>query len=135
MRLEDLLPYLCGVPGRPPEVARHWLAPSLPRRSSTSRVAQIERLRVDRTLYQLCGWSSGDRLPSEATFSRAFAEFADSAMHETLIARTLKDHLVGHISRDAGDAARNPCRRLRLRRRRGTATKGRRASRQLTMMA
>ena len=31
--------------------------------------------------------------------------FADSALasrlHETLIARTLKDHLVGHISRDA----------------------------------
>ena len=115
VRLEDLLPYLCGLPGRPPEdraaLARAFLAKACPVLDTgavfdipTTR-ALIERLRVDRTLYQLCGWSSGDRLPSEATFSRAFAEFADSALasrlHETLIARTLKDHLVGHISRDA----------------------------------
>jgi hypothetical protein len=44
-------------------------------------------------------------LPSEATFSRAFAEFAASALpsrvHEALIAQTQKDRLVGHISRDS----------------------------------
>ena len=32
VRLEDLLPY-----DAPQRIARHWLAPSLPRRSSTSR--------------------------------------------------------------------------------------------------
>lgn len=107
VRLEDLLPYLCGLPGRPPEdraaLARAFLAKAVFDIPTTR--ALIERLRVDRTLYQLCGWSRGDRLPSEATFSRAFAEFADSALasrlHEALIKRTLKDHLVGHISRDA----------------------------------
>ena len=89
MRLEDLLPYLCGLPGRPPEdraaLARAFLAKACPVLDTgavfdipTTR-ALIERLRVDRTLYQLCGWSSGDRLPSEATFSRAFAEFAEFA--------------------------------------------------------
>ena len=107
VRLEDLLPYLRGLPGRPPAdraaLARAFLAKAVFDIPTTR--ALIERLRVDRTLYQLCGWRRGNRLPSEATFSRAFAEFADSALasrlHETLIARTLKDHVVGHISRDA----------------------------------
>ena len=65
----------------------------------------IERLQVDTTLRRLCGWERIGALPSEATFSRAYAEFADCGLparvHEALIARTLKDHLVGHISRDA----------------------------------
>src|SRR5207253_2284356 len=41
----------------------------------------------------------------EATFSRAFAEFAHGHVperaHEALIERTLEDHLIGHIARDA----------------------------------
>ena len=36
----------------------------------------IERLEVDSKLRRLCGWSSVRAVPSEATFSRAFAEFA-----------------------------------------------------------
>ena len=44
-------------------------------------------------------------IPSEATFSRAFAEFAEGALpsllHEALIANTMQDQLVGHLSRDA----------------------------------
>ncbi len=44
-------------------------------------------------------------IPSEATFSRAFSDFADSALpsrlHEALIDKTLRDHLVGHVSRDS----------------------------------
>ena len=65
----------------------------------------IERLEVDGRLCRLCGWSGAGRLPSEATFSRAFSEFAESRLanrlHETLIARTMDGHLVEHISRDA----------------------------------
>ena len=65
----------------------------------------IERLEVDGRLCRLCGWSGAGRLPSEATFSRAFSEFAESGLasrlHETLIARTMDGHLVEHISRDA----------------------------------
>ena len=38
----------------------------------------IERLEVDGRLCRLCGWSGAGRLPSEATFSRAFSEFAES---------------------------------------------------------
>jgi hypothetical protein len=53
----------------------------------------------------LCGWSRPSEVPSEATFSRAFAEFAESELpsrlHEALIEQTHADRLVGHISRDA----------------------------------
>jgi len=45
------------------------------------------------------------QIPSEATFSRVFAEFAESRLcervHEALIKRTLSDHLFGHISQDS----------------------------------
>jgi len=44
-------------------------------------------------------------LPSEATFSRAFKEFAESelgdAVHAALVKEYLSDQLIGHISRDA----------------------------------
>ena len=44
-------------------------------------------------------------LPSESTFSRAFDEFARSALlqrvHANMIQATLGEQLIGHISRDA----------------------------------
>jgi hypothetical protein len=65
----------------------------------------IERLIADRTLRRLCGWEHPGQVPSEATFSRAFAEFAEGGMparvHESLIKKTHAERLVGHISRDA----------------------------------
>jgi hypothetical protein len=65
----------------------------------------IERLEVDKQLRRLCGWERPGQVPSESTFSRAFAEFAESELpsrvHEALIKRTHKDRLVGHLSRDA----------------------------------
>ena len=81
VRLEDLLPYLCGLPGRPPEdravLARAFLAKAVFNIPTTR--ALIERLRVDRTLYRLCGCNGVGRLPSEATFSRAFASLEPTA--------------------------------------------------------
>ena len=65
----------------------------------------IERLTVDKQLRRLCGWEHPGELPSEATFSRAFAEFARSELpsrvHEALIKRSYEDRLVGHLSRDS----------------------------------
>ena len=56
--------------------------------------ALIERLAVDATLRRLCGWERACLVPSEATFSRAFAEFTDAQLahraHAALIERTLK---------------------------------------------
>jgi len=67
--------------------------------------ALLDRLAHDPTLRRLCGWESLQDLPSEATFSRAFAEFAagqlPQAIHEALVKEALGEKLVGHVSRDA----------------------------------
>ena len=71
----------------------------------TTTRALIERLAIDPPLRRLCGWSRAGEVPSEATFSRAFSTFADSALpsrlHEALIDETLRDHLIGHVWRDS----------------------------------
>ena len=110
--------------------------------------ALIERLEVDKTLRRLCGWSHRGEIPSEVTFSRAFAEFSQSALsarlHEAPIEKTLGDHLVGHVSRDvtAIEAREKPARKPRKpKRKRGHPRKGeerprerRRVERQLKMI-
>jgi Transposase DDE domain/Transposase domain (DUF772) len=96
-----------GLPGRPPcdraALARAFVAKAVIGLPTTSML--IERLTVDKQLRRLCGWEHPGELSSEATFSRAFAEFAlselPSRLHEALIKRTYEDRLVGHISRDA----------------------------------
>ena len=96
-----------GLPGRPLKdrfaLARAFVAKAVMNIPTTS--ALIERLRSDATLRRLCGWERAYAVPSESTFSRAFAEFAMSGLptvlHEALIAWTHKDRLVGHISRDS----------------------------------
>lgn len=66
--------------------------------------ALIERLTMDRALKRLCGFSMWKEVPDEATFSRAFAEFAEAKLaervHESLVKHYLGDSLIGHISRD-----------------------------------
>ena len=61
----------------------------------------VERLRTEGLLRRLCGWEAAGGVPSEATFSRAFAEFAASdlpgRLHEALLDRTLEGHLAGHV--------------------------------------
>jgi hypothetical protein len=106
-RIEAFVQMWPGLPGRPQEdrhaLARAFVAKAVLNLATTSGL--IERLAVDATLRRLCGWERASEVPSESTFSRAFAEFAASALpsriHEALIKRTHKDRLVGHISRDA----------------------------------
>lgn len=106
-RVEDFLHHWRGVVGRPLEdraaLARSFVAKATFNIPMTTML--IERLLVDKTLRRLCGWERLGEVPSESTFSRAFAEFAESALpsrlHEALIKRTHADRLVGHISRDS----------------------------------
>ena len=106
VRVERLLASL-QLRGRPQNdraaVARAFIAKAV--FDITTTRALIERLANDWTLRRLCGWNSVRAIPSEATFSRAFSEFADSALpsrlHEALLEATMQDHLVGHVSRDS----------------------------------
>ncbi|MBF0477042.1 MAG: transposase [Deltaproteobacteria bacterium] len=70
----------------------------------TTRVL-IDRLSTDNQMRTICGWTSKGRVPSESTFSRAFAEFSEDQLveriHSALIAKYLSDKLIGHISRDS----------------------------------
>ena len=95
----------CGI-GRPPRdraaLASAYVAKAV--LGLTTTTGLIERLTVDRVLKRICGFSLWKRLPDEATFSRAFAEFATDGLaeraHEALVKETLGTVLVGHINRD-----------------------------------
>ena len=96
----------CGA-GRPPH-ERAWLANAFVAKAVlelTTTVGLIERLVIDRALRRICGFPLCKKLPSEATFSRAFDEFANARLaervHEALIKEYLGSELIGHISRDA----------------------------------
>jgi len=106
-RIETFLPGWQGLVGRPPAeraaLARSFVAKSVFNLPTTRLL--IDMLSADKTLRLLCGWQRAGEVPSESTFSRAFAEFAASALpsrlHDALIAETHADRLVGHISRDS----------------------------------
>ena len=103
VRVEEWLPYSRGGRGRPLKdrgaLARAFLAKAVLDVPTTR--ALVERLRTEGLLRRRCGWEAAGGVPSEATFSRAFAEFAASdlpgRLHEALLDRTLE----GHVSRDS----------------------------------
>jgi hypothetical protein len=96
-----------GGRGRPPvdrvPLARAFIAKTVFNIPTTT--ALIERLENDKTLRRLCGWHRVGAVPGAHTFSRAFAEFAESALptrlHEALVVATHKGELIEHVSRDA----------------------------------
>ena len=67
----------------------------------------IERIETAANLRRICGWERRQDVPSESTFSRAFAEFAKSELPQraqaALIEKYQRSRLVGHLSRDATD--------------------------------
>ena len=105
--LEAFVPDPPRAPGRPPEdrraLARAFVAKAVLGIATTS--ALIERLAVDKSLRRILGWERRSQVPSEATFSRAFAEFAHSELpdkiHAALIGRALGGRIIGAIARDA----------------------------------
>jgi transposase len=107
VQIESFIKSNYGSAGRPQEdrraIARAFVAKAVYNLETTRQL--LERLASDVRLRRLCGWETERALPSEATFSRAFAEFAQSQLparvHEALIKKYEAARLVGHISRDA----------------------------------
>lgn len=100
-------PYAWCGNGAPPH-ARVWLAHAFIAKSVyqfPTTTALLDALRSRPTLRRLCGWESAGELPSEPTFSRAFAAFAAHELPQQIHAHMIKTHagpkLVGHLSRDA----------------------------------
>ncbi len=106
LEVEKFIPYrVSSFGGRPPidrsVMARSFVAKAVLNMPTT--LALIDRLKVDAVLRRICGFET--KLPSEGTFSNAFAEFAESGMlqkiHETIVREAYADKLVCHVSRDA----------------------------------
>jgi hypothetical protein len=93
--------------GRPPEdrrpLARSFVAKAVYNLDNTRML--IDLLHNMPPLRKICGFVQRNDIPSESTFSRAFAEFATSglgdAVHAALVDTHLSDELIGHVARDA----------------------------------
>jgi len=136
IRIEDFIQRpIVGLPGRPQEdrqaIARAYVAKMV--YNIPTNVMLIEQLKNDVNLRWICGWEMRQEVPSTASFSRVFEEFAKMALpakvHEALIERYESPRLVGHISRDSSAIAgrEKPVSKEkapRPRRRRGRPRKG-----------
>src|SRR3990172_858777 len=106
VRIEQFLFDSRGCEGRPPKtraaIARSFVAKTVYNLDTTTFL--LERLKTDKNLRRICGWETRTELPSEATFSRAFAEFSNSELpkrvHEELIKKALGNEIISHNSRD-----------------------------------
>ena len=107
IRIERFVAFSCSLHGRPPKeraaIARAFVAKAVYNMPTTR--ALLDRLACDKKLRRICGWEQKGAIPSESTFSRAFAEFSESQLpacvHQALTRKNLSEDIVGHISRDS----------------------------------
>ena len=81
-RVEDVINTRYNRIGRPlgnrKNIAHAYIAKAIYNLPTTASI--IERLHSDSKMRQICGWSSKYDIPSESTFSRAFAEFSETSL-------------------------------------------------------
>lgn len=109
VRIEQFIQDYRGNKGRPRKtrlaIARSFVAKMVYNMSTTRSL--WERLRSDKSLRRICGWENPRQIPSEATFSRAMADFAETQLpqrvHEALIKKIYEgtEAIVLHNSRDS----------------------------------
>jgi hypothetical protein len=84
-------------------IARCFIAKSVLRYKTTRDL--IYELNSNPNLRAICGFRRIADIPSESTFSRAFAEFAHSDLgtraHNYIVEEYLADELIGHVNRDS----------------------------------
>jgi len=96
-----------SITGRKPldrqAMARAYVAKSCYRLATTSDLRRI--LLAALKLREICGFVTVADVPSDATLSRAFSEFAKNGLagrvHDAMVEEYLARELVGHISRDS----------------------------------
>lgn len=107
VRIEDFLSgCYCGI-GRPTKdrifIARAFIAKMVLKLPYTKQL--VEFLKTDNQLKVICGWDAHSIIPHEATFSRAFKEFAQTSLpdrvHQALIKEVYQDEIIGHIGNDS----------------------------------
>jgi hypothetical protein len=102
----------------PNSASRQWLGRPIKEREAIARafiakaVCKYQHTRSLRNELQstsnlrfICGFAKRKDVPSEATFSRAFGEFAKAGLgvivHDALVKEHLGTELIGHVSRDS----------------------------------
>src|SRR5271156_6797842 len=82
VRIEQFIPDYRGYEGRPQKtrsaIARSFVAKMVYNMTTTR--ALWERLHSDKNLRRICGWENTRQIPSEATFSRAMADFSETEL-------------------------------------------------------
>lgn len=120
-------------------IARAFLAKAVYNLPTTEML--LEMLQLQPTLRRLCGFEYRRDIPSAATFSRAFADFAQAGLgdrvHEALVKEHVGEKVVMHISRDATEVvarekpAKKPTKKVEAaskpKRKRGRPKKGEQA--------
>jgi hypothetical protein len=107
VKIEEFVPSSEGGPGRTLKeraaIARAYVAKAFYNMPTTRCL--LDRLANDEKLRRICGWERAADIPSESTFSRAFAEFSLTQLpvrvHAALISDTVSSVIVGHLSRDS----------------------------------
>jgi hypothetical protein len=107
IRIERFTAFSRSLHGRPPKeraaIARAFVAKAVYNMPTTR--ALLDRLACEKKLRRICGWEQKGSIPSESTFSRAFAEFSEGQLpvcvHQAVISKNLSEDIVGHISRDS----------------------------------
>ena len=84
-------------------IARCYVAKAVLRYPHTRIL--LHELQARPHLRLICGFAKRKDIPSESTFSRAFAAFAvtnlGGTVHDGLVTEYLSGELVGHVSRDS----------------------------------
>ena len=132
IRIEESIIYTYKT-GRPPSdrkaIVRAFVVKAVYNCSTIREL--LDRLKSDKALRRICGWESWNQIPDESTFSRAFAEFAESRLpeevHEALIKKHMSENLVGHISRDSTEitAREKPVAREKTKKKKSKRKRGR----------
>ena len=102
IRIEDSISYTYKT-GRPlsnrKAIARAFVAKAVYNCTTTREL--LDRLKCDKVLRRICGWELWSQIPNESTFSRAFAEFAESRLpeevHEALIKKQTLEEMLADL--------------------------------------